>query len=87
MFLAERVDYERLDNHQLTIVNGPDGIIEPCVTFYTFENTAVEDIQTFDVILKSSDHAVVIPATRASVTIRDNDSKWIVRVHYVWTSC
>ena len=78
--LAERVDYERLDNHQLTIVNGRN---EPCVTLNTSENNAVEDIQTFDVILKSSDRAVVISATRASVTIIDNDSKWIVIVHYI----
>ena len=81
--LAERIDYERLNNHQLTIVNGPDGIIEPCVTLNTYENDVVEDIQTFDVFLESSDRAAVLPATGASVTIIDNDSKWIVIVHYV----
>ena len=48
-----------------------------CVTIYTIDDDCVEDKESFEVVLSSSDPYVEVHISEANVTIWDNDCEWL----------
>ena len=73
MYLALGVDFENVS----TVFTFSDQVSRQCVNVSIAMDGIVEPEESFNVVLETSDPAVVLGTSMAQVVITDSDSKWV----------
>ena len=74
-FVTEEEDYLNFNSSQLTFPANEDNV---CIKIVIQDDTILEPVQTFAVILSSTNTFVNIIANKSIISIVDNDSKLLV---------